>query len=307
MNGSKKAMKCAPGSSLTSATTAGLSVSRSCRHRRLSRTLENSSSPSVNPQSESPRSGGRREMNPRRATGGWAWLWVLVLCAAGCSGGQAGIPPQSVETNQFQEMRGGVRVSVDPYFAKDRIVQTFSAGERFAESGVLPIQLTIENGSGGEVKVSPRDFRLIGPNSGGDAPLTAQDAFSLVKIRIQYWALIPIIGTSVTAARNSPVFKDLESRELREATIPPGGQTTGFLYFRIAEEQKNLAGFLVAAFVGRPSGQNMTYVVPIEGRRDIPVPPKPSEKPGTAAPPAPTPQNPARVEGADGGIIIRSP
>jgi hypothetical protein len=247
------------------------------------------------------------DVNSRRTMAGRFWLWVVVLCAAGCSGAPAGIPPQPAETNRFQEMRGGVRVSVDPYFVKERIVQTFSAGERFAESGVLPVQLSIENGSGGEVKVNPRDFRLLGPDSRGDAPIGAQYAFSLVKARIEYWALIPIVGASVTAARNSPVFKDLESRELREATIPPGGQTTGFLYFRIPEEQKNLAGFVVAGVLERPSAQNLTFVIPIEGRRDIPVPPKHSEKPAVAASPAPTPQNPGRIEGAGGGLIIRSP
>jgi hypothetical protein len=223
------------------------------------------------------------------------------------------VPTQPIEAHQFQGKRGGVSVGVDPYFTTERLVQTFRGGERFAESGVLPVQLTIENGSGGEIEINPRDFRLVRPNSRGDAPLSAQDAFSLVRIRIRYWALIPIVGSSVTAVRNEPMLKDLESRELREATVPPAGLTTGFVYFQIPEEQKNLAGSLMVVVVRSPSGQDLIFEIPIQGRRDIPVPATPSESAGSPAPSRPAssnptvPPGPTRIEGAGGAVIIRSP
>jgi hypothetical protein len=218
--------------------------------------------------------------------------------------------------------RDGISVSADPYFTTDRTVRLFYGGDRFAESGVLPVQLAIENGSRGEIKVNPRDSRLVRPNSEGEAPLTAQDAFSLVKVRMQYWALLPVIGPSVTAARNSPVLKDLESRELREATIPPGGTATGFVYFRIPEEQKDLAGYVVVVVVEGPPGRDPIHVIPIEGRRDrlgaagapqadrrdphpSPPPERGREREGGSG--AAKSSGPTRIEGAGGGVIIRSP
>ena len=252
-------------------------------------------------------------MNSRRATAGCFWLWLLVLLAVGCSRAPAVVPTQPVEAHQFQGKRGGVSVGVDPYVTMNRLVETFRGGDNFPGSGVLPVQVTIENGSGGEITINPRDFRLVRPNSRGDMSLSAQDAFSLVKIRIRYWALLPIVGSSVTAVRNEPILKDLESRELREATIPPGGLTTGFVYFQVPEEQKNLAGSLMVVVVKGPSGQDLIYEIPIQGRRDIPAPATPSESAGSPAPSRPVPldpkvpSSPTRIEGAGGGVIIRSP
>ncbi len=252
-------------------------------------------------------------MNSRWAAAGCPWLWLLALLAVGCSRAPTVVPTQPIEAQQFQGKRGGVSVGVDPYFTADRVVQTFRGGDNFAGSGVLPIQVTIENGSGGEISVNPRDFRLARPNAQPEAPISGQDAFSLVKIRIQYWALIPIVGSSVTAARNEPILKDLESRELREATVPPGGLTTGFVYFQIPEEQRNLAGGLMVVVVKGPSGQDLIYEIPIEGRRDVSPRISPSGSAGSPAPSKPTPldpqkpQGPTRIEGAGGGVIIRSP
>jgi hypothetical protein len=247
---------------------------------------------------------------------------VLVLGVAGCSGVGAGTTAAPTDPKPFQLKRGGISISADPYFTTDRIVRLFYGGDRFAESGVLPVQLAIENGSGREIKVNPRDSRLVRPNSMGEAPLAAQDAFSLVKVRMQYWALLPVIGASVTAARNSPVLKDLESRELREATIPPGGMATGFVYFRIPEEQRDLAGYVVVVVVEGFSGQDPTYVIPIEGRRGMPGASNAPQADRRSPHPTPPPErgrereggsgvtrssDPSRIEGAGGGVIIRSP
>ncbi len=250
-------------------------------------------------------------MNSRRATA--RCLWLLVLFAAGCSSAPAVVPTQPIEAQQFHGRRGGVLVGVDPYFTAEQTRAVFRGGERFPESGVLPVQLSIENGSRGEIKVDPTDFRLVRPNSQEEGRVSAQDAFSLVRTQIRYWALLPIIGTSVTAARNEPILKDLESRELRESTIPSGATTTGFVYFRISENEKNLAGSRVMIVLKTASGQDLTFEIPIEGRRDIPVASTPAK---SAAPPAPSkpvpldpkvPSSPTRIEGAGGGVIIRSP
>lgn len=252
-------------------------------------------------------------MNSRRTAAGYSWLWLLPLLAVGCSHAPAVVPTQPVEAHQFQGKRGGVSVGVDPYYARERLVQTFRGGDNFPESGVLPVQVTIENSSGGEISVDPRDFRLARPNSPVDIPLSADGAFSLVKIRVRYWALLPIVGTAVTAGRNEPILRDLETRELREGKIAPGGTTTGFVYFQVPEEQKNLAGSLMVVVVKGASGRDLIFEIPIQGRRDLPVSTRPAEAAGSTTPPKPVPldpkvpSSPTRIEGPSGGVIIRSP
>jgi hypothetical protein len=255
----------------------------------------------------------RTQMNSRRATAGCSWLWLLALFVVGCSRAPAVIPTQPIEAHQFQGKRAGVSVGVDPYFTMEPLVQTFRGGDHFAESGVLPVQVTIQNGSGGEISVDPRDFRLARPNSQVDLPLSADNAFSLVKIRVQYWALLPIVGSAVTAGRNEPILKDLETRGLRETKIAPGGTTMGFVYFQIPEELKNLAGSVMVVVAKTASGQDLIFEIPIQGRRDLPTSTRPAEAAASTASPKPVPldpenpQGPTRIEGAGGGVIIRSP
>ncbi len=252
-------------------------------------------------------------MRLRRMIEGFVWLWLLVLFGAGCSGAPAAIPPQPLDAYQFQETQGSVGVGVDPYFTMERIGRTFRGGESFAESGVLPVRVTIHNGSGAEVTVNPRDFRLARRNARGEPPLSAQDAFSLTKVRLGLLGAVAIIGGPITAARNEPRLKDLEARELQETAILPGNSTTGFVYFGIPPEEKNLTGSRVMLVLMSASGRDLAYEIPIEGRRDIPVPssapeaaaPRPSSSPGPSG--AQPPSGPIRIEGADGGVIIRSP
>ncbi|MFI5338961.1 MAG: hypothetical protein ACHQ7N_03890 [Candidatus Methylomirabilales bacterium] len=255
----------------------------------------------------------RMQMNSRWAAAGCPWLWLLVLLAVGCSRAPTVVPTQPIEAQQFKGKRGGISVGVDPYFTADRVVQTFRGGDNFAGSGVLPIQVTIENGSGGEISVDPRDFRLAHTNSPVDMPISADSAYSLVKIRVQYWALLPIVGTAVTAGRNEPILKDLEAREMREGKIPPGGTTTGFVYFQVAEPLKDLAGTVMVVVAKGPSGQDLIFEIPLQGRRDLPAATMPAEASAPTAPPKPAPldpknpKGPTRIEGTGGGVIIRSP
>jgi hypothetical protein len=236
----------------------------------------------------------------------------MALLVVGCFA-PAKVPTLPVEAQQFQLRRGRISVGVDPYFTTERVVQTFRGGDNFAGSGVLPVQVTIENGSGGEISVDPRDFRLAHPNSQVDLPISAESAFSLVKIRVQYWAILPIVGPSVTAARNEPILKDLETRELQEGKISPGGTTMGFVYFQVPEGLRNLAGNVMVVVVKDPSSQNLIFEIPIQGQRDLPASPTPSAAAESAPPPKPVPldpknpKGPVLIEGAGGGVIIRSP
>ena len=254
-------------------------------------------------------------MGLRRVTKDFTWFCLLALTAAGCS--TTPIPTQSMDTHRFRGTRANVSVAVDPYFTVDRARAAFRGGESFPESGILPVQVTMANESWEDVTFDPRDFRLIRSDSRVELPISASEAFTLAKLQVGWWALLPIVGQSTVAIRNEPLQKDLESRELREGTVASGNSTSGFVYFGIGQDQQNLAGWLVVLVLKTARGQELTYEIPIEGRRDIPVPVNPAA--ATAPPakvPAGTPSSAASgtgpqqvqiIEGAAGGVIIRTP
>lgn len=235
------------------------------------------------------------------------WLWLLVLCGAGCSGAPVEIPVRPVELSQFQEARGGVRVAVDPFFTVERTRGAFRGGEDFPENGLLPVHVTIENGSPGDIQVNPRDFLLIRRAGQGIPPVSAYDAFSMIKVSVGLLAAVPIVGNSTAAARNEPRLKDLESRQLQETTIAPAKWTSGFVYFLIPEGERDLAGTRVALVLKTATRRDLAYEIPVEGRRDIPEPSKPLETAAPKASTGPTGQGLIVIEGTGGGVIIRSP
>ena len=242
---------------------------------------------------------------------GWA-LCVLAVLAAACSSAPVAIPPQAVETYQFQQILGGVRVAVDPFFTVERTRGAFRGGEEFPEKGLLPVQVVIENESAGDIRVDPRGFRLVRANGETEVPLSPYDAFSMVRLSVWWWGLgAGFVGGSVPAVRNEGRMKDIEARALKETTVSPGKSATGFVYFALREGEVNLSGHRIAGLLQGSATREMTYEIPIAGRRDIPTP---ASRPETAPPAKPSvssdptaPQVPIRTEGACGGVIIRSP
>ena len=235
-------------------------------------------------------------------------LGCLVAVAQGCSSGPEVAPIQPMEAYGFRQDVGEVRVALDPLFTAERARAVFPGGETFVEQGLLPIQVVIENRSSQAVRSDRGDFRLVRPGGQADVALSVQDAFSMVKPPVGWWAALPILGPSASAVRNSDWLKQFESRALKDIPIPAGGSAAGFIYFYSPESEKNLEGVRVTFALRSDSGAERRFEIPLQGRRDLLGPaarPGPSAAPGSRSQ-AP-PQIPTRVEGVGGGVIIRSP
>ena len=252
-----------------------------------------------------------RGMPARDRVRGAAGLWLVAVLLAGCGGGPASIPVQPIESYQFRQAQGGVRVAVEPLFRPEQTAATFRGGEDFSGQGLLPIQVMIENGSPAEIRVNPRDFRLIRPNGENEISLSPREAFEMVKLGWGWWAFLPVLGTGPTAYRNEVRLKDIEGLALQEATIPAGKSANGFVYFEIREGETNLAGNRVTLSIQGPEGRRLTYEIPIAGRTDIAPSSARSTQP--SAPTASGPSSPTQsreptvIHGAGGGVIISSP
>ncbi|MFB3817065.1 MAG: hypothetical protein ACE147_05315 [Candidatus Methylomirabilales bacterium] len=238
--------------------------------------------------------GGR----PRRLARTAVVVGVLGLLAA-CAGAPPAIPTAAMATYRLREARAGVQVALDPFFLPARARQAFTGGEDFAEHGLLPVQVILENHSQAEVRVDPREATLISPRGGRASSLAPEDAFALIKLPVGWWALgAGYVGGSTQAYRNEARRRDIQARALTAQTVPPGGSTSGFLYFQLGENEMNLAGSRVVLPVGRAGGA-LAFEIPLEGRRDIPTPTPAARR---------DPGQPAKTEGTGGkGIIIRSP
>ena len=166
---------------------------------------------------------------------GLGWLALVVM---GCSGGPAAPSAQSIEASGFGQTLGGIQVVVDPLFGRERASAEFPGGETFEEQSLLPVQVLIENGSRQPVRADRADFRLVRPQNRADVALSPLDAFGMVKPPVGWWAVLPILGPSASAYRNSDWLKQFEARALKDIPVAPGGSAVGLVYFYFPENEK---------------------------------------------------------------------
>jgi hypothetical protein len=233
--------------------------------------------------------------------------WLAVLLAAGCASNSA-VQTQPIGSYEFRQVQGGVQVALDPYFQEDRAKQVFSTADQFAEAGLLPVQVVIQNGSTRAVKIDPLNFLLLRPNGQQGISLSPQDAFTLVRKAVGMWALFPILGQSAVGIQNDMRLREFESRALRAAEIQPEQSASGFIYLQLPASESNLAGSRVLCVLHDGEGKELNYQILLAGRRDAP-PQAAAPAPRPAAPTATpvSPGGPIIIEGTGGkGVIIKS-
>ena len=233
--------------------------------------------------------------------------WLAVLMAAGCAS-PAAVQTQPMQSYEFKQAQGRVQVALDPYFQVDRAREVFQTAEQFPEAGLLPVQVVIENNSDGEVQVDPFEFRLVRPNGQQEGTLPPGDAFTLVRKAVGAWALLPILGQSAVGIQNDQRLKEFEARAFRETKVQPGQVASGFVYFRVSVSDANLAGSRVVCALRDAGGKDLSYDIPIAGRRDAPAQVAPGVKAADTKGTPISPGGPVKIEGTGGkGVIIRSP
>ena len=94
---------------------------------------------------------------------------------------------------------------------------------------------------------------------------------------------------------------------LQEGPVPAGKPLSGFVFFYFPEGGQNLSGTRLTLAIKSPSGEERTFSIPLQGRRDIQshtVAPPPVSKPAPSSQPS---GGPVQTPGAGGGVIIKSP
>jgi hypothetical protein len=234
-------------------------------------------------------------------------LCLALLVMAGCSSDPIAMSTQPVAAYPHRQTLGGVNVAIEPFFTREQASAAFPGGEVFEEQELLLVRVLIENGGRQAIRADHADFQLIRANGQRDVALSPQDAFAMVKPPVGWWAALPILGSSAAAYRNSDWLKQFESRALKSTPVPPDGSAAGLVYFYFPGADKDLAGTRVAFVLKADSGEERSFEIALRGRRDIPGPRLQAEPSRPATRTTQPQQAPARVDGAGGGVIIRSP
>lgn len=240
----------------------------------------------------------------RREIGVWC---LVLLLAAGCSSDPIAMSTQPVAAYPHRQTLGGVDVALEPFFTREQASAGFPGGEVFEEQELLLVRVLIENRSRQAVRAEHADFQLIRANGRRDVALSPHDAFAMVKPPVGWWAALPILGPSAAAYRNSDWLKQFESRALKATPVPPDGSADGLVYFYFPGTDKDLAGTRVAFVLKADSGEERGFEIALRGRRDIPGQGLQAEPSRPATRTSQPQQVPTRVDGAGGGVIIRSP
>ena len=246
--------------------------------------------------------------------GRWQWAragaWgVLFAClAVGCASGPPPMLALPLDAYPFRQAREGVRVGVDPLFTKEQALAAFpSGGDTFSEQNLLPVRVMIENGSSQEVTVERGNFGMVYPDGQRDVALDPQSAFGMVKPTIGYWALLPILGQAGSAAREVGWERQFLSRVLPEGPLLAGKPLSGFVFFYFPQGEQNLSGTTLTLMIKSASGEERNYSIPLQGRRDIQTQTVQPQQPPKPAPSVQPSDSPSRIQGAGGGVIIKSP
>lgn len=176
----------------------------------------------------------------------------MALLLAGC----ASYAPSLVKLdpsgpNVTNSANGGLTVYVEEYATPEKSRQAFDAD--LAKQRVLPLLILVENGMQEPCEVRVSDISVQG-NKVLKA-LTPEEAAKKAKRgavgRALGWSLIvPIISIPIAAVAsathtskvNKQILHDFQVKALQDGVVMPNKDHSGFLFFELDKEQKDLSG-----------------------------------------------------------------
>jgi len=171
-----------------------------------------------------------------QAVKGEAGLFLAILVLAGCAGGGLRAAPPGSGTHAVQELPS-LRVRVE--------VEAWRGRPRWLPESVLPFLVSLRNTGSRPIAVARDDFALLDDANRQYAPLPPAEVVSLLGGAPGGVHLSPSIGVSGSSGGGGTMVggglgiafgsaretRDVIPLALAEATIQPGAEVRGFLYF----------------------------------------------------------------------------
>ena len=200
-------------------------------------------------------------------------LWmVLVVAISGCASYRptAAPIPQPGAMPHRQEVANAV-VSADPYTQPERVKATF--GGDLIASGVLPIQVNVENLGPMRLLVRPSDAvlelgdgRQIAPVGAFAAASKMERSGRVVAATVGFGMLGYLAASSAEDKARAARQEDFRRKEFSEKRLEKGESAHGFLYFPTPPGTTNLSSAtLLMRLVDVEDGKSSVVKVPLSG------------------------------------------
>jgi hypothetical protein len=183
-------------------------------------------------------------------------MFFIVLFFAGC----ASYTPSLVRLDTFgpnanKQVKGDLCIFIEEYATPEKCEKAFDTN--LSEEGVLPLLISVQNNGRHPYEVKAMDI-VVREGNTSIKSLTPEEAARKAKRnavgRALGWSMIvPIISIPVAVATsathtskvNKQIVQDFEAKGFHEGTIMPGKECSGFLFFELKKERKDLSGMIL--------------------------------------------------------------
>ena len=201
---------------------------------------------------------------------GILWLALAVVLSGCASYRPTAAPiPQAGAMPHRQEVANAV-VSADPYTQPERVKATF--GGDLMASGVLPIQVNVENLGAKGLMVRPSDAvlelsdgRQIAPAGAFAAAAKMERSGKVIAATVAFGLLGYLAASGAEDKARAARLEDFRRKEFPEKRLEKGESAHGFLYFLTPPETSNLSSAKLAMRLVEENGKSSVVKVPLSG------------------------------------------
>lgn len=181
--------------------------------------------------------------------GGVCGILLVSTTLAGYKSQKVKVDPASSYACHLKQ--GTLTIAADPYQTWEKLKTVFDLKE-LDQMGVIPIQVVLTNEGEDAIVVDGREIHLLDSKNSSIEGMAVEDVVRVV------------IGKSAPpATKNSPksplpfprsggrkgdlfeIETDLTNKSLGEVRVAPKSTASGFIYFRLPENQRDLRGYKV--------------------------------------------------------------
>jgi hypothetical protein len=159
------------------------------------------------------------------------------------------VKTEPAKSYPFHQQQGAITIAVDPYETREKIKTAFDLKE-LEQRGIVPIHIIISNDGKDPVAISGKDINLLDSNNRSFEPLPVEDVVRAIVYKegprtSRNPSPLPFPRRSGRRGDAFEIETDLTNKALRDLRVVPGGNSGGFVFFRLPNNRMKLEGYKV--------------------------------------------------------------